>query len=116
MTPVSPDISAVAVPRRGATHSPHLEQVGEVAGERERQPDLERTVAVVLNAQALIGGTAPEEQRAHDVQHVLGQHKLLIEIDVGVGQVDGEVELSSRTLEPSSSGCLPLSSISRCER
>ena len=74
----------------GAAHSPHLEQVGEVAGEGERQPDLERTIAVVLDAQALVGGAAPEKKRSHDVQHVLGQHQLLIEIDVGIGQIDGE--------------------------
>ena len=73
-----------------AVQSPHLEQVGEVAGEGEREPDVERFLAVVLHAQALIDGAAPKKKRAHDVQDVLWQHERVIEIDVGVGQVDGE--------------------------
>ena len=74
----------------GATHPPHLEQIGKVTGKSERQPDLARTLAVVMNAQPLIGRIAPQEYRADDVQDVLGQHKLVVEIDVGIGQVDGQ--------------------------
>src|SRR5674476_1061433 len=64
-----------------AAQSSHLEKVGEVAGEGQRKPDVERAVVVVLHAQALISGAAPEKKRAHDVQHVLRQHELLIDID-----------------------------------
>jgi hypothetical protein len=45
---------------------------------------------VVLDTQALVGGAAPEKKRAHDVQHILRLRELLIDIDVGIGQVDGE--------------------------
>ena len=54
-----------AAPRAG--QPPHLEQIGEVAGKGERQPDLERTIAVVLDPQALVNSAAPEKQSAHDV-------------------------------------------------
>ena len=89
MTPASPE-SPRSRCRAGHGASPHLEQVGEIAGEGEHQPDLEWTVAVVLDAQALVSRAAPEKQRSHDVQHVLGQHQLLVEIDIGIGQIDGE--------------------------
>ena len=45
---------------------------------------------MVLHAQALIGGATPEKKRAHDVQHILRERELLVEIDVGIGQVDRE--------------------------
>ena len=51
----------------------HLEQIGEIVVEQERQIEAGRPVAMVLHADALIGGAAPQEDGAHDVQHVLLQ-------------------------------------------
>ena len=45
---------------------------------------------MILDAQALIGAAAPQEKRAHHVQRILWQNRLLIENDVGVGQINGE--------------------------
>jgi hypothetical protein len=45
---------------------------------------------VVLHKQALISHASPQKQRTHDVQHVLWQDELLVEIDIGIGQIDGE--------------------------
>jgi len=73
-----------------AMHTPDFEQVGKIAGERDRKPHVEGTVAVVLHAKALIGDAVQQEYRAHDVQYVLRLHQFLIEIDVGVGQIDNE--------------------------
>ena len=65
-----------------------LEQVGEVAVEQHGQAQIDRTIAVVLNRQPLIDGVAPEKNRAHDVQGVLRQHQMIVEIHVGIGEVD----------------------------
>ena len=72
LAPTTPRSRAAA----RAAHAAHLEQIGEVAGEGERQLHVERAVAVVLEAQALIGGAAPQKKRAHDVQRVFRQHQL----------------------------------------
>ena len=66
----------------------HLEQVGEIAVEQHAQAQLDRTIAVVADRQSLIGGVAPEKNRAHDVQGVLRQHEVIVEIHVGIGQID----------------------------
>ena len=73
-----------------AVHAPDFEQVGEIAGELERKPDVERAVAVVLHAEALIGGAVQQKNRAHDMQYVFRLRQFLIEIDIGVGQIDDE--------------------------
>src|SRR5690348_7874572 len=73
-----------------AVHSPHLEKVCEIIGERDRKVDVEGTIAVVLQAQTLVDSAVQEEKRSHDVQHVLRLHKLLIEIDVWICQIDSE--------------------------
>ena len=52
----------------------HLEQIGKVVIEQQRQGEARGVLAVVLHADALIGRSAPQEDRAHDVQHVLLQH------------------------------------------
>src|SRR5215207_7632696 len=43
-----------------------------------------------MDAQALVSRAAPEKKRAHDVQYVFWQHELLVDVDVWVGQIDGE--------------------------
>ena len=45
---------------------------------------------MVLHADPLIGGAPPQEDRAHDVQHVLAQHDPPLVIDVGIGEIDRE--------------------------
>ena len=66
----------------------HLEQIGKIIVEQQRQLEAGALVAVVLQPDALIGRAAPQEDRAHDVQQVLLQHNAALAIDVGVGQVD----------------------------
>src|SRR5262249_61091513 len=71
----------------------HLEQVGEIAVEQHRQAQIDRTIAMVLNPQTLIGRVAREKNRAYDVQGVLGQNEVMLEIDVGIGQIDGQLRI-----------------------
>ena len=68
----------------------HLEQIGEIIVEQQRQIEARRPVAVILQADALIGGAAPQEDRAHDVQRVLLQHQPAVAVDVGIGEIDGQ--------------------------
>ena len=68
----------------------HLEQIGEVVVEQQGQVECRRPVAVILQTDPLIGGSAPQEDGAHDVQHVLLQDDTAIAIDVGIGEVDGQ--------------------------
>ena len=42
---------------------------------------------VVAHVQALIGGAAPEKDRADDMQYVPRLHEFLTDVDVGVGQI-----------------------------
>ena len=67
-----------------------LEQIGEIVVEQQRQREAGRAVAVVLHADALIGGAAPQEDRAHDVQQVLLQHEAALPVDVRIGEIDGQ--------------------------
>src|ERR1700693_1323462 len=59
----------------------HLKQIGEVVVEQQRQIEACRIFTVILQANALIGRSAPQEDRAHDVQHVLRQHDPSLAID-----------------------------------
>ena len=43
---------------------------------------------MILQADPLIGGSAPQKDRADNVQHVLLQHDALVTIDVGIGEID----------------------------
>ena len=71
-----------------ALFAAHLEQIGKVVVEQQRQVEARGLLAVVLHADALIGGAAPQEDRAHDVQHVLLQHDPAASINVGIGEID----------------------------
>src|SRR6478752_973770 len=71
-----------------ATESPHFEEVGKVAAERDRKPDVKGAIAVVVHAQTLIGDTAQKKKGTHDVQHVFRLAELLIKKDVGIRQID----------------------------
>ncbi len=67
-----------------------LEDVGKVAREDEREREAHRPVAVVAHRDPLVGMIAPEEGGAHDVERVLLQDDALVEIDVGIGEIDAE--------------------------
>ncbi len=71
----------------------HLEQIGEVIVEQQRQIETRRAVAMVLHADPLVRRSAPQEEGAHDVQHVLLQHDPAIAIDVRVGEIDRQCRI-----------------------
>ncbi len=78
-------------PRRAApraAHAAHLEDIGKIAVEGERQHEIDGARPVVAQRQALERGVAPEEHGAVDMQRVLLQHEALVEIDVRIGEVD----------------------------
>ena len=54
-----------------ALDAAHLEQVREIAVEVQRKIQDNRTVAVIAQREPLIGGAAPQEDRARDVHDVL---------------------------------------------
>ena len=68
----------------------HLEQVGEIAVEVQRKIESNRTIAVIAQREALIGGAAPQEDRARDVHDVLLQRDLVAVVEIRIGQVDRE--------------------------
>ena len=68
----------------------HLEQIGEIIVEQQRQVEARLPVAVILQSDALIGRAAPQENRAHDVQRILLQRQPAVAVHVGIGEVDGQ--------------------------
>ena len=75
-----------------------------------------RLRAVVGERNPLAQGAVAQIDRARDVDGVLEEHDPVVGVDVRVGEIDVELRLSSLIAEPSSSGCVPLISSSRCER
>ena len=67
----------------------HLEQIGEIIIEQQREIEARLPVAVILQGDALVGRAAPQKDRAHDVQRVLLQRQPAVAVDVGIGQIDG---------------------------
>lgn len=49
---------------------------------------MDRPVSMIVDTQALIGGIVPEKDRADNVQRVFGKRQFVLEIDVGIGQID----------------------------
>ena len=49
-----------------------------------------RPLAVILQSYPLVGGAAPQKDRAHDVQRVLLQHQSTVAVHVGIGEIDGQ--------------------------
>ena len=89
------DVMIFADLRRGraaprAADAAHFENIGKVAGKGHRQPQRHLRLAVIADAEALIDGPAPEEKCAHDVQRVFRQNQALVEINVRIGEIDGE--------------------------
>ena len=73
-----------------AAFATHLEQIGEIAAEQQREIENRGVLTVVLHADALVGRASPKEDRAHDVQHVFLKHVTPLTIDVWIGQVHRE--------------------------
>ncbi len=76
------DAAAVAV------RTAHLEQVREVVLEQNGKPQVDGPVAVVADAEPLIGRAAPQKNRAQDMHGVFFQAELLIGLNIGIGQID----------------------------
>ena len=78
--------------RAGAAARPlfaaHLEQIGEIVVEQQRQVEARAAVAMVLHADALIGGAAPQEHRAHDWIMSFCSTMRSLAIDVRIGEID----------------------------
>ena len=68
----------------------HLEQIGKIIAEQQRQVEARLMLAVILHADALVGRAAPEEDRAHDVQHIFLQYQPTLTIDIRIGQIHRE--------------------------
>ena len=66
----------------------NFKQIGEVIVEQQCQSEAGAAVAMILHADALIGGAAPQEDRAHDVQQILLQVEASVTVNVGVGEID----------------------------
>ena len=66
------------------------EQIGEIVVKQKCQIEARQAIAMILQADALIGCPVPEKDRAHDMQHVLGQHDPIVAIDVGIAEVDSQ--------------------------
>ena len=77
---------------------------------------IDRPVAVIAQAQPLIGSSTPEKYRAQDVHAVFLEKMRWSEIRSGLVRSTNNAELSSRRFEPSKSGGAPFSNNSRRER
>ncbi len=80
-----------ATPR--PAHAAHLEDVGEVAGEGEREREGDALRPVVGDGDALVQRALVQVDGARDMHRVLGKHDVLVGVDVGVGEVDLQVEV-----------------------
>ena len=76
-----------------APHPAHLEQIEKVARERKRERQLDALLAEITHAEPLMRRAVPEENAANDVDGVLRQDQFVVEIDVGIGEVDGENDI-----------------------
>src|SRR5205823_6837383 len=68
-------------------------QIGKIAVEKYAQAQIDCVIAVIADRNPLIGGVAPEKNRAHDMHRVLGEDQALVEIDVRIGQIDRELRV-----------------------
>ena len=92
-----------------AARAAHLEKIGKVVGEQNRRAATSiGAIAVIAQAEPLIGRVAPEKDRAQNMQRVLLQDDALIGEESGLVRSTTSAALSSRKFEPSSSGCVPL--------
>ena len=80
--------AAGADPAPWALFAANLEQIRKIVVEKQAQVETGVALSVVLKADSLICSTAPQEDRAHDVQHVLSQHDFSVAEDIRIGEVD----------------------------
>ena len=56
-----------------AVQTAHFEEIGEIAVEQHGEPQGCRDISMIADRKSLIGRTAQQEDRAHDVESVLGR-------------------------------------------
>ncbi len=87
-------IAAKKLGTRGAApltmRAADFEQVGKVAFEQNRKPQVDGVIAVIADAKTLIGCTAPKKNRAQNMNPVLFQDDVLTIHQIRIGQVDEE--------------------------
>ena len=69
---------------------PHLEYVGEVIVEGDRQKEPDPIGAEISHGKAVKQGGTPNEDRPCHMQQVFLQDDALVVVDVGIGEIDGE--------------------------
>ena len=87
-------VVAVKLGRRRAVpiamRAAHFEQIGKVVLEHDRQPQVDRLVAIIAHAEPLIGGATPQEDGAQDMDAVLLHKDTLAVHQIRIGQIDEE--------------------------
>ena len=73
-----------------APRAAHLENIGKVVVEGEREQEAHPLVAEIPYRKAVKQRGAPDEDRPRHVQHVFVQDDVLVVIDIGVCEIDGE--------------------------
>ncbi len=71
----------------------YFEQIREITVEQQGHIKTRRPVAMVLQADPLIGRSAPQKDGADDVEHVLLQHDPAVAIDIGIGEIDRQCRI-----------------------
>ena len=73
-----------------ASHTPHLEQVGEIRRELEVEPDALAAVVEVPDGKTLEAGRIPHELGSAHVHQVMAEHEPTALVDIRIGQVAGQ--------------------------
>jgi hypothetical protein len=68
--------------------TPHLEDVGEIRRELERQRDVERRAGKIAHVQMLVADAVADELGTVDMERAARQQHVAAEINVGIGEVD----------------------------
>src|SRR5262249_39230306 len=91
-----------------ASSPAYLEQVREIIAEADREVDDERSIAVILHSEPLIGGRLPEKCGADDVKRVLFKDDPLVLVDIRIGQIDAEDGIVVADTRAQQQGCRSL--------
>ncbi len=70
-----------------------FEHVLEVRGKLDAQTDLERCPREVADVDPLVTGAVPDELLAVDVQAAARENQLVVDVDVGIGQIHAEHQI-----------------------
>ena len=76
-----------------AADAAHLEDVGKVAGKRQRQRQMDLLRAVVGECDPLAQRAIAQVDRSRDVDGVLEKDNPFVLVDVRIGEIDVEVEV-----------------------